>query len=286
MPSTGLIAIEKIVERLGKTHRQRYWVKPAELRGLVKKGETATALRKVGGDPRRARSLVTGWRTSAGSTETALMRAAAARAIHGAKPVMIQRELERSTQTAEYAVATGEISTADAGEHIRDVTRAFRRGLEDEEARKSIAAMAAVAQSMYDQPKVELWRGVRSGSACARLYDDAYRAVQKDPDAEITVETGVLTSFTDDPSVARQFAHMGLHGGEEGGGFYFKVQVPRDAIVMSHRVRGLNPGIEAEREVTVLTSGSIRIRARDIVQAQDDPRRGLEVIAKRAKKRA
>jgi hypothetical protein len=281
MADSGLIAIEKLVERLGKTHKQRYWVKPAEVREMVKKGKASLAITKLGGDPVRMRQLVDQWTMSPGSRGTATMRAACVAAIHGSKPDMIQRELDRSVRATTSALATGEFEAMGRteGRVVQDTTAAFKKGLEDTEVRKGVAALAAVSQSMYEQPHVELWRGIRGNSSNAYLYDKAYNAIQKDPDAEIILSTGVLSSFTENPEVAQNFASMSSAAGEEGEGFYFKVKVPRDSIVMSHRVKNWNPGQAPEQEVTVLTSGSIRIKARDIMQAMDKPGHGLAKIA-------
>jgi len=284
MAGSGLIAIEKVVERLGKAHKQRYWVKPEELRGLVKKGNTDKAIARAGGDSTRLWRLVDGWRASPGTSETATMRAACAKAVHGDRGALIQKELERSTRAAEKA-ANIEYAVKDVGKYVGQVSRAFNKGLADDGVRRDIAAVAAVSQSLYDKPKIELWRGIRGNSSLAYMYDEAYQAVQEDPDAEITLDAGVLSSFSESPEVAQTFAALSSAGGDEGNGFYFKVTVPRESIVMTHRLKGgFDPGNEGEQEVTVLTSGSIKIRARDIVQAQDRPGRGLEVIAKKAER--
>jgi hypothetical protein len=284
MAGSGLIAIEKMVERLGKAHKQRYWVKPEELRGLVKKGNARKAVERAGGDVDRLEGLIQGWRASPGTSETATMRAACAKAIHGDRGSLIQKELERSTRAAEKA-ANIEYEVKDVGKYVGQVSRSFNKGLTDEGVKRDIAAVAAVSQSLYDKPEVELWRGIRGNSSLAYLYDEAYQAVQEDPDAEIALDAGVLSSFSESPEVAQTFAALSSAVGEEGSGFYFKVTVPRESIVMTHRLKGdLDPGNEGEQEVTVLTSGSIKIRARDIVQAQDRPGRGLEVIAKKAER--
>lgn len=284
MAGSGLIAIEKVVERLGKAHKQRYWVKPSELRAMVKTGNARKAVARVGGDPDRLEDLVQGWRASPGTSETATLRAACAKAVHANRGAMIQKELDRSTRAAEKA-ANIEYDVKDVGKYVGQVGRAFKTGLEDDGVRRDIAAVAAVSQSMYDKPQVELWRGIRGNSSLAYLYEEAYTAVQEDPDAEITLDSGVLTSFSESPDVAREFAGLSSAAGEEGSGFYFKVAVPRESIVMTHRLKGdLDPGNEGEQEVTVLTSGSFKVRARDIVQARDMPGRGLEVIAKKAER--
>jgi hypothetical protein len=197
---------------------------------------------------------------------------------------MIQKELDRSTRAAEKA-ANIEYDVKDVGKYVGQVSRSFNKGLTDEGVKRDIAAVAAVSQSMYDKPKVELWRGIRGNSSLVYLYEEAYTAVQEDPDAEITIDAGVLSSFSESPDVAREFASLSSGAGEEGSGFYFKVTVPRESIVMSHRLKGdLDPGNEGEQEVTVLTSGSVKIRARDIMQAQDMPGRGLEILAKKAER--
>ena len=215
------------------------------------------------------------------------MRAACAKAIHGSKADMIQRELDRSTRAASGAHASGEVGSAvSESRHVQDVTQAFQKGLTDDGVRKNIAALAGVAQSMYEQPTVELWRGIRGSSVNAHLYDEAYEAIQKDPNAEVAISTGVLSSFSEDVDVAKQFASMSLGAGETGEGFYFKIKVPRDSIVMSHRVKELNPGKKPEKEVTVLTNGSIRIKARDIVKAFDPPNKGLALLAGKTAKEA
>jgi hypothetical protein len=284
MAGSGLIAIEKMVERLGKAHKQRYWVKPEELRGLVKKGNARKAVERAGGDADRLEGLIQGWRASPGTSETATMRAACAKVVYKDKGSMIQKEMDRSTRAAEKA-ANIEYDVKDVGKYVGQVSRAFQKGLSDEGLRRDIAAVAAVSQSLYEKPSVDLWRGIRGNSSLAYLYEEAYEAVQEDPDAEITLDSGVLSSFSESPEVAQTFAALSSAAGEEGSGFYFKVTVPRESIVMTHRLKGdLDPGNEGEQEVTVLTSGSIKIRARDIVQAQDRPGRGLEIIAKKAER--
>jgi len=284
MPGSGLISIEKMVERLGKSHKQRYWVKPSELRGLVKSGNARKAVSRAGGDPDRLETLIQGWRASPGTSETAKMRAACAKVVYGDRGSLIQKEMDRSTRAAEKAAGI-EYEVKNVGKYTNEVGRAFQKGLTDDNVRRDIAAVAAVSQSMYDKPQVELWRGIRGNSSLAYLYEEAYTAVQEDPDAEITLDAGVLSSFSESPEVAQTFAGLSSGAGEEGNGFYFKVTVPRESIVMTHRLKGdLDPGNEGEQEVTVLTSGSIKIRARDIVQAQDRPERGLEILAEKAER--
>ena len=298
MAREGLIAVSKLVERLGKSHEQRYWVKPSDLRELVRKdkdpssplegGGTQKAIEKVGGDYWRAKFLVAGWKASAGTTDTAKMRAAAAKAVHASNPAAIQKELERSTRAATNVFYSGEKEQAGVRgsepEHVQAVSQAFQQGLEDEGVRADIAAMAAVSQSMYDEPEVYVWRGVRSNSSGARLYDEAYELVQQDPEAELTIEMGVLSSFTDDPGVAKVVAGLSSALGSGMEGYYFRVKVPRDSIVMSHRVDRLDPGLKGEKEVTLLTNGSLKVKARDFVHAGDKPGSGLDLLAQKAEK--
>jgi hypothetical protein len=278
MSDSGLIAVSKVVERLGRTHRQRYWIKPSELHEMVRRGDVVKAIELVGGNGPRLSKLVSGWAKSTGTTDAAEMRAAAAHEVFLDKPALVQRELDRSMRAGMNALGRKEVDAPTEGIQAQSISQAFSRGLTSDTTRSDIAAMAAVAQSMYEQPNVVLWRGVRGNSStCSHLYEEARTALQRDPNAEIPVETGVLSSFTSDPNIARAFSRA-FAGGAPPEGFYFRVTVPRDSIVMSHRVPGFNPGQPEESEVTVLTAGSVRVRAKDFVAAIDPPTRSLGTV--------
>ncbi len=125
--------------------------------------------------------------------------------------------------------------------HVRSM---LEKSSQDPKLKAAIEGIATVSQAMHPEEMVTLYRGIghkQAGHAKATRE----------------LATGALVSFTERKSVAMKFA-------SGGKGVVVKVQVPRSAIVMSHRALE-KPGqyghgslLHGEAEVVVATSGKLQ----------------------------
>lgn len=112
--------------------------------------------------------------------------------------------------------------------------------------KKSIAKIAKASQDAYDEDPVTLYRGVSGSNA-----EDAKKSGK--------LAVACLSSWSESKAIATKFTGK--------GGRIMKVQIPRSAILMSHRTC---PGLlENEKEVVLAVKGAVKCEVLDTNESRD-----------------
>ncbi len=206
----------------------------------LKKANLKTLVKKAGGDPAEAERLVKGWEEDK-LTATGFEFHAAVAASAGLDPA---QAVERTKQVL---VKEHGHTEAQAAKVVERAVAAAR----DKDTQATVRAVAAASQAAYEGDTVTLYRGVTGAQA------DAVRA-QLESGADVDFGTDAVTSFTDDEAVARSFATNGM---------VVRVQVPKESIVLSHKVvgGGKSREIALDKEVIAVTKGGLKV-SRDNVR--------------------
>ena len=110
----------------------------------------------------------------------------------------------------------------------------------------TIAAMAKLSQDAHPEANVKLYRGVSL---------DQINHVKNNKQ----LDTDIVTSFTEDPSVAAMYA-------KNNNGGIISVNIPRENIMASHRIFSrLGTDFDTKGQVIVRTNGKLDIDPNDVV---------------------
>lgn len=213
----------------------------------VKRGAIAAAAGKLGGDPKIATTLVNAWQEDSGSGEALALKAAIALEIGVTPEQALARAQERLANQGVKGVA------ANAAAAQQQVAEQIARGSETK-VRATARAIAQASQSAHDSPVVTLYRGV-SGAQAEQL-----RAALASGASSVDLHTDAIASFTEDPKVARVFGN---------GGFILKMDVPREAIVLSHRASSALKKF-GDSEVVVATLGKFTVDRANVTEWQPE----------------
>ena len=240
----GLVAARKTVTRLGVTYEQTYWVKPAELRAIVKTSGYKAAVAKLGGNVRNATRRVAGWVESPTEPGGLMTLAAATKMALGD---------DAEARWAEKNEALARTGAEDAGPEVFDrMSDLWHQGANEDGA---LTELAQVSQAFYeDEPEVELYRGI--GEFQATQMEAAFSSGD-----DAVLDAGCLVSFSESPDIARGFA-------ANDNGAVISIRVPRESIIMSHRAGMFG---DEEREVAVLTKGAVRVSRSQFARASPTP---------------
>lgn len=197
---------------------------------------------------KRATEFVNGWKKNVFHPTAIAYRSAAAEAFgtpveNDAKRLARQHyEHDRKlVKGPNEGLSSMKKSTAEVDKHIA-------RGRQHKEIAETIAHASQKAHE-GDGDHVTLYRGITGPQA--REIMDAKAASRP-----VNIKVDTLASFTDDHSIAKQFAEHGSQGKKKNDGVVIKVQVPRHAIAASHRAY---PQLAKEREVVVASHGGFSV---------------------------
>jgi hypothetical protein len=241
MPGADLIAVSKTVTRsTGKSHQQTYWVKPED----VKKAKTfADKLKLVGGNGLRGAAMAAGWRDSSSEPQAISMRA-------GAMSVLMRNRVLPAA-VEEIAEEREDIRQLAGEEGAQQFDRAVSNRANDSE----VMAMSRVTAVYHDEPELTAYRGIgpRQTMEAQAQFDAGAQSV--------TLDVGVISSFSESLSVANRFANR-----NDQPGAVVRMRVQRGQILLSHRVpdSGL---LASEEELVVYSRGAVTIRREDFARA-------------------
>jgi hypothetical protein len=244
----ALTPLVKTVHRGAQVFDETYWVKTEAVRANVDKMHQVGALsnkqypvfseavKELGGDGRKAAD----WAESFAWGQNAAS-ASHARSV----------EIDPDHPEKQEVVAQG---SAKGLQDIRQAARDTAAGKPD----ATLSAIATLSQAMYKEPTVEVYRGLYGKKAQAVIDQ-----IREHGNAEVSLRE--LTSFSEKIWTAEGFAE-GVGSGENYDSskphLVIRVQVPRESIAMSWRAV---PSLDfmSEKEVTVLTGGSVTIKKDD-----------------------
>lgn len=216
---------------------------------------------ELGGNATIANYWITGW---AGSS-----RHPTAAGLRGAVATLLVPEKEREAALAEEVE---DILTAQTGlkkkirERLREIGMMKDEGMEaivdkavragnTNEGRRTVQALAAMSQSMHEEETLTLYRGIYG-------VQGAEMAMYTQHGREVELEVGVLTAASESEAEARK----AVKAFGDGKGVVLKIQVPRSAVILSHRAMPhLGPKqVKIGKEVSFATKGQLRVRAEDV----------------------
>lgn len=130
----------------------------------------------------------------------------------------------------------------------------MEEGFADPKVVATVVASAKVAQSMYDEEYITVYRGVSGG-----LAEKVKNAAKESGSSEVDFDVHALSCWSESPTVAAGFAH---------GGVVVAMKIHRSSIAASHRVPGTkissgkmggqSGGFGKEQEVFVASTGKVR----------------------------
>lgn len=246
-----LIPVLKTVERGGTHYRQTYWVKHSEVKEAYKSGGLSKAAELLGGSAKEIHNVVYDWKGSCLEDRSIRLRGAAASVVFKGDQASLEEELGDMKDAAKVAFGEGDLP-----EMVEGFNRDFKVGMTDDKVSKDFAAMAGVSQAQYDEETVTVYRGV-FGEQARQIREAAAKG------ENVEIDVSVLSSFTEDEKIARKFGRADLEDVSKRG-LVFKLEIPRQSIIMSHRVAEF-PLIKEEQEVVVLTQGRLVMRKGDII---------------------
>lgn len=220
---------------------------PKAAKAEVKRGAISSAAAKLGGDKKIADMLVNGWQEDSGSGDGLALKAAIALEIGVAPEEALERARLRLASQG-VAGAAGNAAAANA-----QVAKQIEKA-KDAKVRATARALAQASQAAHEGATVTVYRGVSGAQA------EQIKAAIAAGASTVDLSTDAVASFTEDPKVARVFGH---------GGVILKMQVPREAIVLSHRASSALKKF-GDSEVVVATLGKFTIARDDVTEWQPE----------------
>ncbi len=219
--------------------------------GVAKQKGFASAMQSLGAESASAdkmKQAIDSWSGSANSDNALKIRGAAIKVLADGDPAK------------EKAMLDVALSTGYQGKPLPDAQRkALESGFNDPKMSETIEASAKVAQSMYDDEYITVYRGV-TGELANKTRD----AVNKGGTTDVDFDVHSLSCWSESQSVAAGFAGT--------TGVVVAMKIHRSSIAASHRVPGTNISSKPsgdgnhhegsfanEKEVFVASTGKVTV---------------------------
>jgi hypothetical protein len=161
--------------------------------------------------------------------------------MRGAMSAIVGRSLDEEKEAVGGAMTTykGEAEFPDAEKWVENGYKG-NAPPNPETAKAALTKLANISQGAYKSKTVVLYRGVEDDQ-----YNDAIKSGK--------LKVGALSSWSEDPKVARSFSGIDDH---KGG--VLRIEVPREQIAMSYRAC---PNLlKGEKEVVLAAKGAVNIQ--------------------------
>lgn len=213
--------------------------KRAALQTATKSGGISAGMKAAGATPKQIKMMehhISAWSSSANNPDSMRLRGAAAKLVgesrnDGGAGLHAQFKNDKN--------ASGSHGASDYSKQSMD------SGFDDPELVDAVRKSSEVAQSMYDEEYITVYRGI-AGDSASKIKSSA-----KKGDA-VDFPASALSCWTESHSVAQNFGSSGV---------VVSMRVHRSSIAASHRVAGttLNKGSYShEQEVIIASTGKVR----------------------------